>query len=158
MAHPGWFCSLLVCAAASAQTVTLVEGATTSATVVALDESNPNGPVTTVLQDVELLPVDNVFKYSLTGFAYSTGAIACLLDEPTGHYGENRVLALRVDGTGSHLWTTVVSSTLSEPLTATSPATRPLPETGSCSPSSPWHWRARKSSMSSPTPSGRTKP
>jgi hypothetical protein len=63
---------------------------------------------------VELLPVDNVFKYSLTGFAYSTGAIACLLDEPTGHYGENRVLALRVDGTGSHLWTTVVSSTLSE--------------------------------------------
>lgn len=41
-----------------AQTITFIEGTPTAATIVSVQENDPNGPVATVLQNVELLPIE----------------------------------------------------------------------------------------------------
>ncbi|MFT4840014.1 MAG: hypothetical protein ACI8UD_002305 [Planctomycetota bacterium] len=54
---------LLLCVPLAAQTITLAEGTTSSLTIVSLPESNPNAAGTTVVQDIELLPIEITGRY-----------------------------------------------------------------------------------------------
>lgn len=65
---------------------------------------------------IVLLPVDTIFKSAPRCTPYADGAMVFLADEPTGQFGQDRVLGMRVDAAGNQVWPqvpTLVSSHLS---------------------------------------------
>lgn len=55
-------------------------------------------------QGRELLPVSTLYKLALRSLPAAGGAMAFYIDEPTGVYGQNRVMGFRVDDTGHFTW------------------------------------------------------
>jgi hypothetical protein len=63
-----------------------------------------------------LLPVNTVYKLSIRSVPYGDGAMVFLIDEPTGTFGQDQVIGMRVDGNGDMVWPgspILISSTLS---------------------------------------------
>ena len=64
----------------------------------------------------ELLPLSTIELRSLRSVPYADGAMLFFIDAPTGDSNVNRVVGMRVDGSGNHVWpgsSVVVSSLLS---------------------------------------------
>ncbi len=65
---------------------------------------------------VTLLPVSTLYRSFPRTVPYADGAMVFLTDEPTGMFGQDQIIGLRVDGTGASVWPgspIVISSTLS---------------------------------------------
>ena len=66
---------------------------------------------------LELLPVSTIYRSFPRSLPAGDGAMVFLMDEPTSLYGEDRIIGMRLDGTGHQVWPVsplVVSSYLSD--------------------------------------------
>jgi len=51
-----------------------------------------------------LLPVSTLYRSFPRAVQYGNGAMVFLTDEPTGMFDEDRVIGMRLDGDGNHVW------------------------------------------------------